>query len=148
MSLRASLALLMLIFPLSVWAVLGESAASIQADQTKLKAAMRPGASHTNYSVQVIQTPAGITIKEFMASNGQVFAVSWKGPVLPDLKQLLGQYFGDYVTAARSKRGGHHHLLISQPQLVIHSQGHMRAFFGMAYLPGKLPAGVSPGDLQ
>lgn len=148
MKYRAGLALLALVLPLTAWAALGGHATSVQADQAKMKAAVRPGSSLAQYSVHEFQTPDGITIKEFVTNSGTVFAVSWQGPFMPDLQQLLGQYFSNYVNAARSKRGGHHQLTLSQPGLVIHSQGHMRAFSGQAYLPSKLPAGVTPAELQ
>lgn len=145
---RAGLALLALALPLTAWAALGGNVATVQADQAKMKAATRPGATLAQYSVHELQTPGGITVKEFVTNSGTVFAVSWQGPVMPDLQQLLGQYFSKYVNAARNKHDGHHHLMISQPGLVVHSQGHMRAFFGLAYLPGKLPAGVTPAELK
>jgi hypothetical protein len=132
----------------TAWAALGESAASVQADQVHMKATLRPATSNTNFTVHEIQTPAGITVKEFVPASGTVFAVAWTGPTMPDLQQLLGQYFNSYVTAATAKHAGHKHLSISQPGLVVESQGHMRAFFGKAYLPDKLPAGVTAAELQ
>lgn len=148
LKLRTALALLTLACPLATWAALGGTAASVQNDQAKMKATLRPAAKHAQYSVHELQTPSGITVKEYVDNNGNVFAITWKGPVMPDLQQLLGTYFSDYITAARNRRGGHHHLIISQPGLVVHAQGHMRAFFGVAYLPARLPAGVSPDALK
>lgn len=144
----AALATLIVSLPISAWAVLGGKASSVQTDQVQMKAAVRPGAQASQYSVQTLQTPSGITIHEYADTQGNVFAVTWQGPFKPDLKQLLGQYFDTYVTAAQKLHGGLHHQTVAVPNLVVHSQGHMRAFSGMAYLPSLLPAGVKPSDLK
>jgi hypothetical protein len=77
-----------------------------------------------------------------------VFAVAWNGPTVPDLRDILGQYFDNYVTAAKAQHSGHHHLQIRQSGLVVSAGGHMRAFSGLAYLPQAMPSGVSVGDLH
>lgn len=144
----AVVAVVILGLPMSAWAVLGGKASSVQSDQVQMKAAIRPGTQTTQYSVQTLTTPSGITIKEFADTSGNVFAVTWQGPFMPNLRQLLGQYFSTYVSTARKHHGGLHHRSVVDPNLVVHSQGHMRAFSGIAYLPAKLPKGVKPGDLQ
>lgn len=141
-------AIMILSLPMSAWAVLGDQASSVQSDQAQMKAVVRPGTQTTQYSVQTLTTPSGITIKEFADTSGNIFAVTWQGPFMPDLRQLLGQYFNTYVSTARQHHGGHHHLSVVEPNLVVHSQGHMRAFSGIAYLPDKVPKGVKPGDLH
>lgn len=144
----AALAVSMLGMPISSWAVLGGKASSIQSDQVQMKATIRPGTQTSQYSVQTMQTPSGITIREYADSQGNVFAITWQGPFMPNLKQLLGQYFGTYVAAAKNHHGDLHHLSVADQNLVVHSQGHMRAFSGIAYLPAKIPAGVNPANLQ
>ena len=39
-------------------------------------------------------------------------------------------------------------LFLGQPDLVVHSFGHARAFHGQAYLPQELPPGVTPQELR
>jgi hypothetical protein len=146
--LYTSLALLVMMLAGAARAELGGSVATVQADQARMKAAVRPGTSGPGYSVHVMQTPSGITVREYADTSGNVFAVTWQGPFMPDLKQLLGPYFSNYVGAARKRHGGLHHLTVADKNLVVHSQGHMRAFSGIAYLPAKLPTGVKPADLQ
>jgi hypothetical protein len=87
-------------------------------------------------------------VREYVSAAGQVFAVSWRGPLLPDLKQTLGSYFQQYQSAAGVPHVGHRHLSIEQPELVVHSNGHMRAFYGHAYLPGLVPANFSLADIK
>lgn len=89
--------------------------------------------------------PSGTVIREFFDKTGQVFAVSWEGPLLPDLTKLLGNYANEYQQAvnqqrAMGQRGGV--VQTQKPQVVIVSRGRMGQFKGHAYLPGLLPAGL------
>ncbi len=133
--------------PSLVFATLGGDFSSVQGDQAFMKGTLRTARTETNYSVHEIQTPSGILVREFVAANGTVFGVAWNGPVIPNLRQLLGQYFDPYVKSARVRRTGHSQLLVEQPDFVAHSSGHMRAFSGNAYVPQKLPQGVTPSEI-
>jgi hypothetical protein len=132
------------------WAALGGNAASIQADQAHMQASLRtvPAAS---YSVQEMKTAAGAVVREYVSPQGQVFAVAWHGPWPPDMRQLLGNYFDQYVQARKqqgSPRIGRKPLVINEPGLVVESGGHPRSFIGKAYVPAMLPAGVKAEDIQ
>jgi hypothetical protein len=142
--------LLVLTAPTIVCAELGGNASSVQIDQVQMKASiMHTTKTNPNYSVQQIQTPTGVIIKEFVSTTGTVFAVTWQGPLMPNMQQLLGQYFGNYVTAAKTNRGGHNHVSIQQAGgLVLQSSGHMRAFSGIAYIPSLVPVGVTVTQLR
>lgn len=83
-----------------------------------------------------------------MSNEGAVFAVAWNGPVMPDLRQILGKYFETYAQTAKIKHTGHCHLTIQQTGLVVHSGGYIRAFTGYAYVSTLLPPGVSIDDIQ
>jgi len=67
---------------------------------------------------------------------------------VPNLRQTLGRYFDNYVTAAQANRMGRHQLQINQSDLVVHASGHMRAFSGVAYLPPAVPSGVAVAELR
>ena len=131
-------------------AALGGSADSVASDGSALRGQLRSTA-FVNYDVQEIDTGA-LAVREYLTRAGRVFAVSWQGPTLPDLQQLLGTYFGEFqtqVAAARVNNAGiHRQLLIDEPDLVVASAGRLRDFFGIAYVPGLVPAGVSVGELQ
>jgi len=126
---------------------LGQAASSVPTDATQLKGSIK-ATEHAGYQVQEIQLPSGTLVREFVGPNGTVFAVAWNGPTVPNLRQALGQYFDNFVAAARAKHGDHHHLQIQKDDLVVQAGGHMRAFSGRAYLPQAVPAGVSIGDLR
>lgn len=104
---------------------------------------------NTAYTVQQITDEAGTRIREYADNNGVVFAVSWEGPVKPDLKQLLGTYFQPFIEAsAATPHAGTGPVTVRDTDLVVHSGGHPRAFFGSAYVPTLIPNGVAIDALQ
>ena len=144
-----SILLLVLVAPTLAWAELGGNAASLQTNQVRIKTnVMHTTTTSTNFSMQQNQTPNGVIIKQFISNSGTVFAVTWQGPLMPNLKQLLGQYFDSYITAAKNNQSGHSHLSIQQTDLVVQSSGHLRAFSGIAYIPSLMPAGVTVAQLH
>lgn len=145
---RNSLLLLLLGAPALSWATLGGSIDQLAGDRVQLRAKAAAGKDATDYTMHVRQTAAGITVREYADAAGTVFAVSWDGPVKPDLGQLLGQYFDDFRAEAKSGRMGRRQLVVDKPGVVIQSEGRMRAFTGKAYLPLALPAGVTIDELE
>lgn len=136
------------LLPFEAVAALGGSASSVATDQTHMKATREVKAGPA-YTVHEITTPAGTVVREFVSpASGQVFAVTWQGPFMPDLKQVLGDHFATFAEAAGKGRIGRGNALVSRPEVVIHSGGHMRAFEGKAYLPGQLPEGVRLEDIR
>lgn len=98
------------------------------------------------YTLHEIQAPTGTVVREYVSSSGKVFAVAWKGPWPPDMRQILANYFTQYQQAAQAKvnlHAGRSPLTISQPGFIVQSGGHMRSFSGRAYIPEMLPQGVS-----
>ncbi len=131
-------------------ASLGGNLASVQNDQAKMRGSLQ-ASSKDFYNIQEIQAPGGITVREYVSTAGNVFAVTWQGRSHPDLRQVLGSYYAQYaqaVEAQRAQRRGHGPLLIQQPGLVVQMSGHMRSLTGKAYLPQSLPAGVRPEEIQ
>jgi hypothetical protein len=128
-------------------AALGEPETSVQTDAAGLRGSIKV-TPHANYRLHEIQLPSGTMVREFAGSDGKVFAVAWNGPTVPNLRQTLGQYFDDYVAAAKAPHSGHKHLQIRESNLVVQAGGHMRAFSGLAYLPQAVPGGVNVGDLH
>jgi Protein of unknown function (DUF2844) len=131
---------------------LGQNVASVQADRVSMKGQLR-ARSGPGFSVQEITAASGTVVREYVSPAGVVFAVSWSGPSMPDLQQTLGSYFAQYQAAVKSQRAsgarpGHDHLAIRQPSLVVHAAGHMRQYFGLAYVPALLPANVAASDLH
>lgn len=128
-------------------AALGGGRASIVKDQ----AAMRGVLSVTpmqSFTVHRLVDPTGQTVREYADRTGRIFAVTWSGSHSPDLKQLLGAYYGRYVTAAALHRTGHHIVTVRTPGLVLSVVDFQRSVHGRAYLPSRLPSGFTPADLR
>jgi hypothetical protein len=135
---------------LAAHGALGGDIASVQTDQVHMHGSMRMSTA-TGYTVQEIQGSNGIVVREYVSQAGKVFGVAWQGPWPPDLRQLLGSYFGQYEQAVKAQRAEHigrRPLLINEPGLVVGMGGHPRSFFGHAYVPEMLPAGVHAEDIQ
>lgn len=128
-------------------AALGGPETGIADDAQVLKASVK-STDRTTYRVHSIQLASGTLLREYAVQGGTVFAVAWSGPSMPNLRQVLGQYFDTYVSGAKARPGSRHHLEIRQNELVVQSSGHMRAFTGRAYLPQGLPSGVSLDELH
>jgi Protein of unknown function (DUF2844) len=128
-------------------AALGGSAASVESDRVSMKGLTRPVPTGS-VQKQELQLPSGTVVIEYLTSNGLVYAVTWHGPLLPDLHQVLGNYFANYQTAARQPVVRHRLVRLTSPDIVIESSGKMRAFTGRAWVPAMLPAGVTSADIH
>jgi hypothetical protein len=128
-------------------ATLGEDVTTVENDRVQMKAQLRT-TSVAGYTVHEIQTPSQTVVREYVSASGKVFAVSWTGPVLPDFRQTLGQYFDEYRNGASSPRVGRRHFTLQGSDLVVNSNGHMRAFYGSAYIPSLLPPNFSAADIK
>jgi hypothetical protein len=130
-------------------AALGGDASSVERDRAGLRGTLRVSASSA-YTVHEISTSSGLVVQEYATPDGKVFAVSWRGPGIPDLQQVLGDYYGQFAQAraAMAPHYDHHHLVVSTAALVVQSRGRTRDFFGRAWAPALLPQGFSLNDLQ
>jgi hypothetical protein len=124
----------------SVLAALGEYEVSISASQSIVDS--------PQYSLHETRLDSGTLVREYVSAKGIVFAVTWQGPFLPDLRRLLGRHFGTYADAARNNPAGLGPLQIDSPELAVQSGGHMRAFSGRAYLPQEIPENFSTDLIQ
>jgi Protein of unknown function (DUF2844) len=135
--------------PCIAGATLGEPEVTVQSDVAQLRASIKSSEERVGYRIHEIQMPDGTLLREFVAPNGNVFAVAWNGPSKPNLRQALGKYFDVLVSAPKPKFADHRHLHIQQGDLVVQGSGHMRAgFSGRAYLISAIPSGVNLGDLH
>jgi hypothetical protein len=129
-------------------AALGQDSSTVERDVTQLRA-QRSIAQSSAFSVHELQLPGGTRVREYLTAAQQVFAVTWSGPSIPDLQQLLGTYFPRFEqSAARATGRGRQAIRVQESDLVIQSGGHSRAFFGMAYLPKSVPTGVRIDQIQ
>jgi Protein of unknown function (DUF2844) len=127
---------------------LGGDATTVEADRASMKGQVRVTTAAAGYTVHEIQTPNGTVVHEYVSPAGKVFAVTWKGPLMPDLGQTLGAYAAQYQAAASAPHIGHRHLSVDTSDVVIRSDGHMRLFTGYAYVPSLLPTNLSISDIK
>jgi hypothetical protein len=145
--------------PHAALAALGGNADSVAADAAIFEA---NGVRHTSrsalnapavtaYNVEQMTTPSGTAVKEYVGTDGRVFAVTWRGRRPPDLATLLGAYFTQYQHAANAgglTAHGLHHASVRGSEVVVETAGHMRDMWGRAFLPAMLPSGVEQSEIQ
>ena len=111
----------------------------------------RQSSAGQGYSIETV-TVAGMTIKEYVSSNGIVFAVAWRGTGAPDLPRLFGSYFDEYregLTAFQNRNPRiRRPMVLKTAHLVVERAGHSRSMWGRAFIPALLPATISPDDIQ
>lgn len=137
-------------------AALGQAAAHTPPPSASLPAlaakkfSTTPVAQSLRYTLHEVQLENGVSIREYATPAGLVFAVSWRGPVLPDLNALLGDYFKIFkheTEQARMNGRRGSPVNIERDGLVVRSNGRMRNFFGHAYVPDLIPVGVDIKDV-
>jgi hypothetical protein len=156
--------------PLLAEATLGQAQVSIETDRLSFGAARRAAdgalgnevaggaavairtAVVRAFSVQEMVLTDGTAVREYVDAGGVVFGVAWDGMSIPPLAQLLGDDLLAKTRAAfeagRAKRAGRGPVSIETSDVVFHSGGHPQAFFGNAYLPQRMPAGVLSADIR
>ena len=144
-------AISLLALPIPASASLGEDVGSVQADQARMRGVQRTTRTEL-YTVHEIKASAGTMVREYVSSAGKIFAVAWQGPFLPDLRQLLGRYFERFSQASQARNNTRPRIrgpiMLQEPGLVVQSGGHMRAYFGKAYIPDQVPQGVDIEEIR
>ena len=124
-------------------ATLGGDVASIAANVRHLS-----GELHVHKLVEgerhELRLPSGIVVSEYRLAGGAVYAIAWSGTRPPDLRELLGPYFGQLSVPEHRRPLGHHRMSVSGTDLEIRSSGRRGSFGGRAWVPSRLPPGVDP----
>jgi hypothetical protein len=99
--------------------------------------------------VHDIQLPSGTTVHEYVSPSGAIFALTWKGPTLPDLDQIMGSvHYQTFMNSPDARRVPRRMRSLARDDLVVHSAGRPRAFSGYAYVPALVPPGVNVDELR
>ena len=131
----------------SAEAALGGTEATVRSDQAQMSMTLQTMPA-TKFTVHEMTAASGATVREYVSPTGLVFGVAWQGSSLPDLRQLLGTYYDQYVAAAEARRTRRAPVHVELPGLVVQSSGHMRSFTGRAYLPQGLPPNVAAQEIR
>jgi hypothetical protein len=107
------------------------------------------GPASAPYTTQQLVQPDGTQIREYIF-RAKVFGIAWQGPTPPDLRQLLGSYFGDYSAAAAAAQAGGSHtpIAVSLPDVTLITGANLTTFHGQAFVPSLAPAGVSAFEIR
>nr|WKF58574.1 hypothetical protein HUO10_003074 [Paraburkholderia busanensis] len=142
------------ISPCAAYAVLGGAPGAGTPDNTSgatarsmlqsasARNAAAPAAGTASYTLRETSGADGVTIHEYVLPGNVVFAVTWQGPVRPDMSALLGSYFPNFVDAGAKRAHGIGPMVEHNGDFHIESAGRNGHFFGKAYLPRLVPADV------
>jgi hypothetical protein len=136
------------LLPVASHATLGGAPALESSTVPAVRAALQAASAAAPYSVHESRAGDGVTVREYTSPANVVFAVTWTGPVRPDLNALLGSYFPNFVAAAHRSPRGTGPLIEREGDLQIESMGHQGNFIGKAWVPRLVPAQVDPADLK
>jgi hypothetical protein len=130
-------------------AFLGGAYASVATDRAHFAAQLKTTAAAT-HTLHTLTLANGGMVREFSRPDGTVFAVTWRAPGRPDLRQLLGEHFTVFQAdnAQRLGRARRAPLRVNRSDFVVVTGGHSGAFWGIAYLPQSAPAGFSASELK
>ncbi|SAL51558.1 hypothetical protein AWB67_02340 [Caballeronia terrestris] len=115
-----------------------------------LHAAVMQHTQNGQLSFQQSTDANGISVRKYVSSAGDVYAVSWHGPAMPDVEALLGGHYARYRNSASTSQAdnGLHASRVSRGDLVVESGVRLREFVGRAWLTSALPAGVIASDIE
>jgi len=130
------------------FAALGGRSDTVQGDRAHMAATLRSSAraGGTLHEMTLANTAV---VREFARPDGVIWAVAWRGPSRPDLRQLLGAHFAAYQ-AQTARVVGHRMrrpVSVRQSDLVVSAGGRPGGFRGYAYVPALAPAGANLNDL-
>lgn len=129
-------------------ATLDQDEASVETDRRHMNA-RRSIRADASYRVHEIRLDSGTMVREYLSPSGRIFAVTWHGPTLPDLRQIMGEaHFQTFVNAADARHVPRRLRSLRRDDLVVHSAGRPRAFSGHAYVPSLVPRGVAVESLR
>jgi len=149
---QAALAAGLVLASTAACATLGEKVETVEADRVRLQGERRVvQAATARLETHVITQADGSRIKEFVAPDGIVFAVSWSTRLKPRLEALLGAHAPRYAAAARQSLaapGIRRNVTLASDDLVVQASVHLNAHVGLAYLRSRVPEGVNIDELR
>lgn len=140
----------LLALSLGAQAELGGTEASVRSDQQRLRAT-RNVSQTPAYAIHEMRTANQSVIREFVSSEGKVFAVTYHGQLLGESNALLGSYAPQIGRALAASRGGKHRggpVSVQLPGFVYEASGHMRSYVIHAYVTDSIPQGVRVEELR
>jgi hypothetical protein len=137
------------VFSPSARAAVGDDVATVAADQARLHASLRifrrdaidANDANGGFTVHELAAASGVTIRNFVADAGKIFAVSWSGGWRPNLRDIMGSHYDRFIAATRGRRVARGVARIELPGMIVVMGGPQRASFGHVILTDLAPAG-------
>jgi hypothetical protein len=131
-------------------ASLGKGEGTVAQDMGPLSATSHTTVNYQNFKIHEIGA-IGLRLREYVSKSGVVFGLAWNGISQPSLSLLLADYFDEYSKtiahpAKRRLRGSSRATRGSS--IIVEKSGHLRNFFGRAYVPGLIPTGVTVNEIK
>lgn len=121
-------------------AALGDDASAIAADQVRLQASLRITAMK-GYAIHELTSPVGSTVREYVGSTGKVFGVSWSGGFRPNLRDIMGSRYDQFIASTRGQRRARGPVRVELPGMVVTMGSYLRTYWGHVYLTDLAPVG-------
>src|SRR5690348_3053842 len=139
-----SMLLVLILGTMPAWAGLGQSEASVTADQLHMKSEDRVQTFQA-YKVHELANADGTIVREYLSPQGAVFGITWQGRSTPDMNQLLGTYVNNLqtATAGETKIQPRRGISVKTKDFVYTNFCRMRMCTGSAYVPSLIPSNVS-----
>jgi hypothetical protein len=128
-------------------AAVGDDASAVTADKARLEATLRI-VPMKGYAVHELTTPVGATIREYVGTSGKIFTVSWSGGWRPDLREVMGSHYQQYLEARRGQSRARGPVRVELPGMVVVMGGYLRTFWGHVTLTELAPAGWNDDALR
>lgn len=129
--------------PVAAEAALGETADSVLRDHAALGGTALTRTSVGGFAVLESITADGFSVRQYVSPQGIVFAAAWKGPAMPNLKVLLGQYYSRYSADLYTRAASPKLHTIGTGDFVLQVAKLPRGLAGSAHVPALLPPGAS-----
>lgn len=127
---------------------LGERAESVARDHAMLHGTALRVTPMASYEMHEITSAHGGRVREYVSRDGAVFATTWAGPAMPDLKVVLAGHYAQYMAGAQAHRASHHVFSMTTDQMVLRVMKLPRGIAGSARVPALVPAGVNVEDIR
>ena len=132
-----------------VSASLGGTYSTVGSDRLHMNASLQSTVG-LGFTTHVLRMANSTLVREFAGSDGVVFAVAWRGPGKPDLRQLLGPHFATLQANTPTRATLHRRVApsVDTVDLQIRTGGHPGGFWGYAILSKLAPAGFTFPESQ
>ena len=127
---------------------LGEHVESVAHDHAMLHGTALRVTPMANYQMHEITSEHGGLVREYVSPQGQVFATTWSGPVMPDLKVVLAGHYPAYMANVQARRASHHVFSMATDGMVLRVVKLPRGIAGSARIPALVPPGVNVEDIR